>query len=443
MDDDEELQALRKAAIQSMLNKKDNVVVRENYEPQAGPVHQSLRQEQYNGHHHVPPLPVPYPHFSHNRHIFHQQSPFPAPYYDPQMPHFGPFPGPAHHHYYQQAVGFRQHRFPIHRQPHRHPMHRQNHQLIHPQPPFVNQYTNNERSSVIRNERRTGSPSTGSQMKDCDPVADEEKRLPGRFSRIDRSDSESEEDDRLDEFIDSDLDEDHPHHSSDAEERTCRSPEMQPSQSTSDEPHTNEDNNVESNSKADDLEADLGNEKGDDALSDLEVPDTDAITFEVDEDDDLEATLNGILSDKKVSPVQSPAKADCKTVVLNVESTDKSPNKELKRSATPQPQLLDERNAANAVKSEEAVTSQVEQRKTIRLKQSSDEDPLERRKRKFGLTDAVAEKAVSPPPARHPEKASRGWGRKGDRNNVTVRTSDASESGAGSKRIRSFVVIKK
>lgn len=306
----------------------------------------------------------------------------------------------------------------------------------------MNHYTNNDRSSVLRNERRTGSPGTVPE-KESDSSQEEEKRLPGRFSRIDRSDSESEEDDRLDEFIDSDLDEDRHHATSEAEEHTSHSPETRPLSPIRKEPQSeNEgDHNIGGETIDTESKAHSGEGKADDALSDLEVPDTDAITFEVDEDDDLETTLKDILDGKTASPEQIPAVADCKPDLF-VDQNSHNSCKELKSDPEPLSQSLAESDAI--VVRDEPKSPQME-RKTIRLKQSNNEDPLERRKRKFGLTDPVSEtRAASPPP---PDKVSAagGWRKKGGRKNAsncTIDPNEATSSTTSTKRIRSFVVRK-
>lgn len=452
MDEDDE-EALRAAVLQSMLKRQKagsesagrvdestSAPVPSTHQPQA-----SDQLHRYNGHaaeasHYQASFPA-----AGARLYLPPPVPYAAQFYpQPQMLHFDPYAGHGQRTYYTGAASFhRPNRFHMHRHPQRQSFHPQNHVYTHAPPQFVNYYPPPDRNHGLRPEKRNGSTAAPVVEKKADSPEEKEKRLPGRFSRIDRSDSESEEDDRLDEFIDSDLDEDIQKVDSESENAVTPVTLI-----TSSESRVRQDpDEKQALGAVDSNEAERGNyTKTSDCLSDLQVPDSDAITFGVDDDDDdFESTLNHILKDKSDVSESRETVTACPSDTR----TEKSVTPEIKEQAN---ELVDAPKASpnvQSVNAEPAATAAEPPvpnltRKTIRLKpQANDADALERRKRKFGLPDDVPVRtgpllSTVKQVIHSPQKGSKGSGPE-----TSYSTGNPIEPvSVSNKKMRSFVVRK-
>lgn len=282
----------------------------------------------------------------------------------------------------------------------------------------MNHYaSDDQRKTAAENSKPKALPSDGHNSPN-QTENETEKRLPGRFSRIDRSDSDSEEDDRLDDFIDSD-DQEAGNYYDEGEEAdyslSHSTPVPSADQSTDDISDADPSTGVESEEHDNLKETDCNGVNDDDMLSDLEVPETDAIRF--DEDEDFESKLDEILDEKNDKPALSVPLIDERKVQESKSVPPVDKDTTCTESSSPKRQQI-------------AANSSVEStKKTIRLKRTDSEDPLERRKRKFGPSDDVKEEVK---PEDKPIRMN------GKSNFVS-----GPDSTVRSKRIRSFVVMKK
>ena len=442
MEEDEELQALRAAAIRSMMTKKSDAEARVAPPATGGVALQRRPGDPMEGGQRMvrPPLQPPpqlpsysYPH--QNRYPAFQppMMPYAVPFYGDQQlllhpyPPFNGHPRPA---FAASALPVPR-RFTVHRHPPRHAYRHASHSFLHSPPHFAYHYTKGPPRDPP--SRLPCPPAAPAVVKESTPSPEQEKRLPGRFSRIDRSDSESEEDDRLDEFIDSD-----DARQDDASEPEDRSPRhQQHSPPVIADPKEATDGK-QSSSQADVEEAAAAAEVADaadasDALSDLEVPDTDAITFE-EEEDDLESSLQRILADEQQgTEVPLPkvlSQSDCKSAFAA--DVTRSPARESaaeERLQPSQPPRCPENNREESSDSKAAAVAVASvERKTIRLRETAtQEDALERRKRKFGVESSASR--VSPV----------------KEGGAAVEEQGSREAGSSrhGKRIRSCVVLRK
>lgn len=248
----------------------------------------------------------------------------------------------------------------------------------------------------------------------------ESRRLPGRFSRIERSDSESEEDDRLDEYADDEEE----YHLEKTDDKETQNEDSQ--NSFEDETKEQEaEPSTESTSKE---EKEPVKEEEDLSLLDEILGNDSDAEYNVDDlDDDLlgsEDEFDLYSQDKTQSKDKSPRSQSPKNPIKD---TDKV-------AATKQvTQPLDKCSAAKintlneTEKKEEVAEKKTRQPiqapsppaiKKIRLKAPEDEDPAERRRRKFGMTS----------PDNQDKKSS----------NEEVKAKDGK-----TQKMRSFVVMKK
>ena len=248
----------------------------------------------------------------------------------------------------------------------------------------------------------------------------ESRRLPGRFSRIERSDSESEEDDRLDQYVDDDEE----YHLEEPDDKETQNEDSQ----NSFEDETNEQEAEPSTESTSKEEKEPVKEEEDLSLLDEILGNDSDAEYDVDDlDDDLLGSgdeFDLYSQDKTQSKDKSPRSQSPKNPVQDSDkvATTKQVTKPLEKSSSAKMNTLNE-----AEKKEEVGEKKTRQpiqapsppaAKKIRLKAPVDEDPAERRRRKFGITSPDKE-----------DKQSKEEGVKG--------------KDGKSQKMRSFVVMKK
>jgi hypothetical protein len=209
-----------------------------------------------------------------------------------------------------------------------------------------------------------------------DELDQETRRLPGRFSRIDKSDSESEEDDRLDEYADEEEGDNH-------EEK-----EMSETVGTREEDEEIEENELENHQEGIEEEADnildeilrtTANEEDNAAEDDLLGSD-DEFDLYGDNSDKTKSPQRGSSSELKKSSLEPLPKKEfneknvLSSVVVQRTVSLAPPEPEVSK---PEPDKSTRRRVIIAPPSPP--------NKKIKLRVPSDEDPAERRRRKFGL----------------------------------------------------------
>lgn len=366
-------------------------------------------------HHHHPP----HPHAMNNNPYGHQPPLLPQPPFLPLPPQYhhpgpgppprGPFvPGDRHRfprlpnrRYNQRNMGQNRSQFP--------PQHQSN--------PVTGSHPvqNVQNPTLETNSKSSEIPEEGSSQ--------ESRRLPGRFSRIERSDSESEEDDRLDEYADDEEE----YHLEKTDDKETQDEDSQNSfeDETKEEEEEEAEPSTESTSKE---EKEPVKEEEDLSLLDEILGNDSDAEYNVDDlDDDLlgsEDEFDLYSQDKTQSKDKSPRSQSPKNPIKD---TDKV-------AATKQvTQSLDKCSAAkintlNEIEKKEEVAEKKTRQpiqapsspaiKKIRLKAPEDEDPAERRRRKFGMTS----------PDNQDKKSS----------NEEVKAKDGK-----TQKMRSFVVMKK
>lgn len=421
---EDDLEALRAAALQSMLTKKS--------EPS------SFQHELYHRNARRPILgqPIPSTVFSHHHfghHVGQHMHGQPRNFFRGVQR----FPHQDHQHFYANQTGH--HLIQEHPQPQfpRHhllndPFPRQRPYLPLPpmyqtRPAFVQRFPRlqnrnrfphkmpssaNDRSRPFQNqqtiqsdithhhynvESKAGPVVQKNEDHDGESSSQETRRLPGRFSRIDRSDSESEEDDRLDEYVDDDDD----NKAESKDDQTTEVPEEQPDLESQDEGQDTKEE--EDHSILDEIlqtEYNDIDDEGDDLLGSGDE-------FDLYADKSPERSkLEKSPSPKRTPspPKEVPDKVLVSSVVKRTVSLESKPETSNNSSAESRNVII-------------ASTSPVSTVKRIRLKAPVDEDPAERRRRKFGATTLD-----------NPVKTTRN-------------TEEAKEG--NSRKMRSFVVLRK
>lgn len=272
---------------------------------------------------------------------------------------------------------------------------------------------------------KTGEPSQSQSTAQSNATenSNESRRLPERFSRIERSDSESDEDDRLDEFADADDDE----NSQESEVREIEADlEEVPNGSDEVEQTSEEGNNfvVSENVDYDDL-------LGEDIESNGMKPDVQSSDSDREESvTELTPKHGSDLSDDQCNGSVSPVRPPSRRVVVVARDTPEKITSPIK---------IDAENGSS-VKPSSPVPKVAKSlgRRTIKLKVDGDIDAIERRRLKFGVVDEEMQGSSA-----KVNRRSVDGSRKVRIPSFEEEDRDSSSPGPSRKKLRSFVVLKK